>query len=59
MLDSVNRGIFEVRYPLPAGSTEDKPGVLGQQADRVTVKFQAHPGNMAGGVFGLRVMATD
>ncbi len=26
---------------------------------RVTVKFQAHPGNTAGGLFELRILAAD
>jgi hypothetical protein len=39
---------FEVEYPIPA------PLVEGKQ--RVTVKFQAHSGKMAGGVFGVRIL---
>lgn len=35
-------------YPLPEALT------MGKQ--KVTVKFQAHPGNFAGGVFGVRVV---
>lgn len=35
-------------YPLPEALTRDRA--------RVTVKFQAHPGNYAGGVFGVRVV---
>ena len=42
---------FDVDYPLPAERTEGKT--------RVTVKFQGHPGNMAGGLFGLRVLRTQ
>jgi hypothetical protein len=34
-------------YPLPEEITKGK--------SKVTVKFQAHPGNFAGGVFGVRV----
>ncbi|TAL00996.1 MAG: glycosyl hydrolase [Verrucomicrobia bacterium] len=35
-------------YPLPESLTRDK--------SRVTVKFQAKPGNYAGGIFGVRVV---
>ena len=34
--------------PLPEAMTKDKTGV--------TVRFQAQPGSMAGGVFGIRVL---
>jgi uncharacterized protein len=39
---------YDEVYPIPAAMTTGK--------DKVTVKFQAHPGGFAGGVFGLRVM---
>ncbi len=39
---------FDVQYPIPAALTR------GQTT--ITVRFQAHPGHMAGGVFGLRVV---
>ena len=39
---------YDEVYPLPDELTQGK--------ERVTVKFQAHPGNTAGGVFGLRTM---
>jgi DUF1680 family protein len=39
---------FDVTYPLPTELTRGK--------QQVTVRFQAHPGNFAGGVFGLRVV---
>jgi hypothetical protein len=42
---------FEVRYAIPHDRAKDAPGAR----ERVTVKFQAHPGNTAGGIFGLRV----
>lgn len=35
-------------YPLPESLTKGK--------QKVTMKFQAHPGNFAGGVFGVRVV---
>jgi hypothetical protein len=38
---------YEETYLLPTDLTKDK--------DQLTVKFQAHPGAWAGGVFGLRV----
>jgi DUF1680 family protein len=39
---------FDAVYPLPEELTRGKKSV--------TVRFQAHPGNFAGGIFGLRVM---
>ncbi len=39
---------FEVEYPIPARLTAGKA--------RVTVRFQAHPQCMAGGLFGLRTV---
>ncbi len=39
---------YTVRYRLPAEMVEGR--------ERVTVRFQAHPGNMAGGVFDVRVL---
>jgi uncharacterized protein len=38
----------DVTYPIPAGITEGR--------ERVTVRFQAHPGAMAGGLFGARML---
>jgi DUF1680 family protein len=38
---------FDVMFPLSADMTKDKKNI--------TVKFAAHPGNSAGGLFGLRV----
>ncbi len=42
---------YDEVYDLPAEMTQGK--------DRVTVKFQAHPGAWAGGVFGARTMNKD
>ena len=39
---------FDVDYELPVNLTRGK--------SRVTVKFQAHPGNMAGGLFGASIL---
>jgi DUF1680 family protein len=39
---------FNVTYPIPAPLTEGK--------DTVTVKFQAHPGNTAGGLFHIALV---
>jgi DUF1680 family protein len=39
---------WDKTYPLPDTLTKGK--------SKVTVKFQAHPGNYAGGVFGVRVV---
>lgn len=39
---------FDEVYPIPAELTAGKT--------KVTVRFQAHPGNMAGGVFGCRIL---
>ncbi len=41
---------FDVEYEVPVELTRDKK--------KVTVKLQAHPGGMAGGLFGLRVVRT-
>ncbi len=46
---------YEVRYALPFDLVKDKTDALGRKVERVTVKFQARPGNTAGGIFGLRV----
>ncbi|MBI5685647.1 MAG: glycoside hydrolase family 127 protein [Verrucomicrobia bacterium] len=42
---------FDVEYPMPAKLTAGK--------QRVTVKFQARPRAIAGGVFGLRVLKAE
>jgi uncharacterized protein len=39
---------FEEITPLPEAMTRGKQSV--------TIRFQAHPGNWAGGVFGVRIM---
>ncbi len=39
---------FDVETPLPEALTKGK--------EQVTVKFQAHPGSTAGGVFGVRIV---
>ena len=39
---------YDATYPLPAELVQGK--------QTVTVKFTAHPGNLAGGVFGIRVL---
>jgi len=39
---------YDEVHPLPEKLTQGK--------ERITVKFQAHPGSTAGGVFGLRVL---
>ena len=49
-LDNNKPGEFyEETYPLPAQMTQGK--------EKVTVKFQVHPGKMAGGVFGCTILA--
>jgi hypothetical protein len=48
---------FDVRYPIPFDLIQGQTDALGQKLDRVTIKFQAHPNNTAGGVFGLRIVA--
>ena len=40
--------LFDVQYAIPESLTR------GQTT--ITIRFQAHPGNMAGGVFGLRTL---
>ena len=48
-LNSLKPGEFiDVTYPVPADLNDGK--------EKVTVKFQAHPGSMAGGVFGCRIV---
>jgi hypothetical protein len=42
---------YDEIYPLPAPALQGK--------SRVTVKFQAHPGAWAGGVFGVRVLRAE
>ena len=39
---------FDATFPLPAELTQGK--------DKVAVKFVAHPGNLAGGVFGVSIL---
>jgi uncharacterized protein len=39
---------FEVTYPVPIELTKGRPTAV--------VRFQARPGNTAGGLFGLRVL---
>ncbi len=45
------RGFFDVSYPLPADLTRGK--------DKVRVRFQARPGSIAGGVFGVRLLKPE
>jgi hypothetical protein len=48
-LNSPKPGEFmDVTYTIPSDLTKGK--------EKVTVKFQAHPGSMAGGVFGCRIV---
>jgi len=42
---------FEVEYPLPLERTQGR--------DKITVRFQPHPGNLAGGVFGLAILRPE
>jgi DUF1680 family protein len=42
---------WDKTYPLPAALIAGK--------ERITVRFQAHPGNYAGGVFGIRVVRPE
>jgi uncharacterized protein len=42
---------FEVAHPIPAGLVRGK--------EKVTVRFQAHPGATAGGVFGVRLAKAE
>jgi len=51
-LDNPSPGNFwDVAYPVPPKLTQGK--------DKVRVTFQAHPGNMAGGIFGLRTAVPE
>jgi hypothetical protein len=48
-LDSNKPGEFyEEAYPIPVGITQGK--------NKVTVRFQGHPGKLAGGVFGCAIL---
>jgi hypothetical protein len=42
---------FDAAYPIPAS--------LIQGRDKITVRFQAHPGKMAGGLYGVRTMKRE
>jgi hypothetical protein len=42
---------FDVTHAIPEEITNSK--------DKVTVRFQSHPGTMAGGVFGCRIVVRD
>ncbi len=42
---------FDVAYPIPPELSRGK--------DRVTVRFQAHPGKWAGGLFGVRTLRAE
>ncbi len=53
LLQNKPDAFFEVRYPIPFDLVQGKTDALGRKVDRITVKFQAHPGRTAGGVFGL------
>ncbi|MCW3052162.1 MAG: hypothetical protein JWN14_1332 [Chthonomonadales bacterium] len=51
-LDSSHpEAFYEVTYTVPPELTRNK--------SQVTVRFQAHPGDTAGGLFGLRVLPSD
>lgn len=45
------REYVDVTYPIPAELTRAK--------EKITVRFQGHPGNTAGGVFGVRIVRAD
>jgi hypothetical protein len=53
--ESLNRNkpgeFFDVEYPISPELTRGKR--------QITVKFQAHPGNVAGGVFGLSILQPE
>jgi DUF1680 family protein len=49
--DSRPGAFFDVTYPIPPELTRGK--------EKVTVRFQAHPGKWAGGLFGCRVMRAE
>ena len=50
---------IEVVYPLPFSLVQGKTDSQGQKVERVTVRFQAHPGALAGGIFGLRTTRAE
>ena len=47
--------LFEVRYAIPFALIQNKTDAFGQKIERVTVKFQAYQGSIAGGVLGIRI----
>ncbi len=47
--------VYKSAYSSPANN----PPELIQGKDKVTIRFQAHPGAWAGGVFGCRVLRAD
>jgi len=50
-LEGGKEGFFTVEYPLPTTLTADKT--------KVTVRIQARPGEMAGGIYDLRIMTPE
>ena len=42
---------FDIAYPIPGELVKDKA--------KVTIKFQAHPGKFAGGLFGCRILIKE
>jgi DUF1680 family protein len=42
---------FDVTYPIPADVTRGK--------QKITIRFQGQPGNMAGGFYGVRIIRTE
>lgn len=52
LLNNEPNKFFDVTYDIPAGYGDGK-------SETVRVKLQAHPGAMAGGLFGARVMRVE
>jgi hypothetical protein len=50
LTNSLPGQFFDVQYPIPANLTSNQT--------QVTVRFQGHPGDTAGGIFGLQMMKT-
>ena len=51
LLENQPGKFFDVAYPIPADAIQGR--------DKVTVRFQAHPGKLAGGLYGVRIMKKE
>ena len=47
---------FDIAYDIPFNLIVGQTDAGGQKVDKVTVRFVASPGSVAGGIFGVRIM---